>query len=502
MLSITTSASINGIDAAMIRIETDISNGLPGMDLVGYLSSEVKEAKERVRIGIKNSGFDILNRKIIVNLSPADIRKSGTQYDLAIALGILICEDLVRQETVNDYCILGELKFNGEISKVNGVISCVIEAYNKGIRKVIVPFENFDEASVIKDMKIIPVTCLKETVNYLNGEQIKLPVNKHESRIEEELPDFSEVKGQFMAKRAAEISAAGMHNLLLAGPPGAGKTMIARRIPSIMPPMSENEKIELTSIYSAAGKLTDGRLIENRPFRSPHHSITRTALIGGGRIPVPGEISYANHGILFMDELPEFNRDNIEVLRQPLEERRIIINRIGGTITYPADFTLVAAMNRCPCGYYPDRKKCKCHPNQVAKYLSKISQPILDRIDIKVDIPAIRYEDIKSTIKSESSASISKRVMRAREMQEKRYAGLNASYNSRLSSKEVEKFCIPDEGSQEMIRDYYKRQEISARSYYRILKTARTIADLEGCEKILEKHIKEALMYRIDALYR
>ena len=346
MLSITNSASVQGIDAYPVRIETDISNGLPGIEMVGYLSSEVKEAKERVKIAIKNSGYDFINRKITVNLSPADLKKSGTQYDLAIAVGMLVCEDVVRNNN-DDIMILGELKFDGMVSRVNGVLSCTIMAVNNNFKRIIVPYDNYEEAHVISGIEVIPIRNLIECVNYLNNVYTpSRPTIKQNSEGTNTELDFSDVKGQFMARRAAEITAAGMHNLLMAGPPGAGKTMIARRIPTIMPELTYEEQIELTRIYSIAGKLNEGRLMNRRPFRDPHHSITKTALIGGGHTPMPGEISYANFGILFMDELPEFNRDNIEVLRQPLEEHRIVINRINNSVIYPADFTLVAALNK------------------------------------------------------------------------------------------------------------------------------------------------------------
>lgn len=501
MLSISYSSMLNGIDAVPIRIETDVSNGLPGMEMVGYLSSEVKEAKERVRIAIKNSGYEFSTKKITVNLSPADIRKSGTQYDLAIAIGMLVCESIISQDKLNDLCILGELKLNGEVSPVNGVISYVIDMMEKGFKRIMIPVDNLNEAKVIDGIEIIPVSSLTEAVSYFNGEYDQYLFEKNIGYKSEKNEDFLEVKGQYAAKRAAEITAAGFHNLLLCGPPGAGKSMIAKRIPGIMPPLLYSEQIQLTRIYSSAGKLDSDGLISKRPFREPHHSITKIALAGGGRVPRPGEISYADFGILFMDEFPEFNRDVIEILRQPLENHTITINRINGSVEYPADFTLVAAMNRCPCGFYPDMKKCRCTQTQIKRYLSKISQPILDRIDLMVSVTPIKFEEMDSKTKSESSASIYKRIKRAREMQEKRYEQIENKYNSRLSSKETEEYCKIKASSKALLRETFSKRDISARSYYRILKTSRTIADLEGCEEIQDRHVMEALMYRIDSLY-
>lgn len=497
MLRSTYSASVYGIDAKIIKVEADISNGLPGMELVGYLTPEVKEAKERVRIAIRNSGMELSMKRITINLSPADFRKSGTQYDLAIALAIMCTEEIITSDSLNKIVALGELKFDGQVSPVKGIISCVIEAVNQGFNEMIVPLENYEEANVIKGIKITPVFSLLQCIEYLNGEKVIVYPEIKEEKKRKKYPDFSEVKGQIMAKRAAEITAAGMHNLLMSGPPGTGKTMIARRIPGIMPPLSYEEQVELTRVYSVAGKLKEGKLIDERPFRDPHHSITGTGLIGGGAHPIPGEISYANFGILFMDELPEFKRESIEVLRQPLEERRIVINRLSGSVVYPADFTLVAAMNRCPCGYFPDRTKCNCTPNLINKYLSRISQPILDRIDLKVEIPPINFEEISNKNVSESSASIRRRVMRARRMQEKRYENSPVVFNSRLENNQVEEFCILEQSSKEIIKDTFKKSDFSARSYHRILKTSRTIADLEGSEKIMDKHVIEAIMFRI-----
>ena len=501
MLSITYSASVYGIDARLVKVETDVNNGLPGMEMVGLLSSEVKEAKERVKIAIKNSGIEFPNRKITINISPADLKKTGTQYDLAIAVGILCCEGEVSQNSIGDIAVLGELNFNGEVQAVKGILSCVIAAKTEGLTKVMVPYDNYMEAKVIRDMAIIPVSSLDEAIEYFNKGKIpEYNLKQEENNSESENLDFADVKGQYMAKRAAEITAAGLHNLLLAGPPGAGKTMIARRIPTIMPPLAYEEQIELTRIYSVAGKLNTGGLITERPFRDPHHSISRGGLIGGGNYPMPGEISFANYGILFMDELPEFKRDVIEMLRQPLEEGRIVINRLSGSLIYPSNFTLVAAMNRCPCGYFPDRNKCRCMPNDISRYVGRISQPILDRIDLKVDMPGIRFDEFDVKIKNESSESIRKRVLRARNMQERRYRGIGVRYNSRLDSKQVEYYCQIPEKSREKLKELYDRQEFSARSYYRILKTARTIADLEGSEKILERHVNESLKFKLSNL--
>ena len=501
MLSICYSAVIFGIEANIVKVETDINNGLPGMEMVGMLAGEVKEAKERVRIAIKNCGFEFPQKRITVNISPADMRKTGTAYDLAIAAGILSASAVISQDSIGDIMILGELAFNGEVNGVKGVLSGVIAAKNAGLKKVMVPLENYNEAALIKDMLIVPVENLPDALDYFREGVIHdFDIPDEEKQCEKETPDFADVKGQFKAKRAAEICAAGMHNLLLAGPPGTGKTLIARRIPTIMPELNYDEKIELTKIYSVAGKLPGNGLINERPFRDPHHSVTRAGLIGGGNYPMPGEISYANYGILFIDEFPEIHRETVELLRIPLEEGKIVINRINGSITYPAHFTLVAAMNRCPCGYYPDRNRCRCMPNEITRYLSRISQPILDRIDLKVDMPMIRFEEFDSRIKNESSASIRTRVLKARKMQEKRYAGIGITCNSALNGKQTEYYCTISESSKLKLKTLFEEQEFSARAYYRILKTARTVADLEGSEKILDKHINEALKFKITNL--
>ena len=502
MLSITYSAAVFGIDAKTVKVEIDINNGLPGMEMVGQLSSEARESKERVKIALKNSGFEYPNRKITVNISPADLKKNGTQYDLAIAAGILCCVGAFKEDRIGDISILGELAFNGDVSAVKGVLSCVMSAKENGLKKVMVPAENYNEASLIDGIEVIPVKDMLQAYDYFTKGTIYKAEKTDVCDVKEEQfekPDFSDVKGQFLAKRAAEICAAGMHNLLMAGPPGAGKTMIARRIPTIMPPLTYDEQIELTRIYSVAGKLNSNGLVKERPFRDPHHSISKGGLIGGGNYPMPGEISFAHQGILFMDEFSEHRRELLDLLREPIESGRIVINRVSGTIVYPAKFTLVAAMNRCPCGYYPDRSRCRCMPNEIARYVSRISQPILDRIDLKVDMPAIKFEEFDTKSVNESSESIKRRVLRARKMQEKRY-GTGNMFNSRINGKQTEYYCRISEASRLRLRDMFEKQEFSARSYYRILKTARTIADLEGSEIILDKHVSEALMFKITNL--
>ena len=495
--------SVYGIDAKTVSVETDVNNGLPGMELVGLLSNEVKEARERVKIAVKNSGYEFPGKKITVNISPASLRKTGTQYDLAIIIGILMNTGVIKPFDTGNLCVFGEVSFNGNVNKVNGVLSSLITCKEAGLTTAIVPADNFREAALVTGINIVPVSNLREMVMFLNDGTVpeaKVKTTDPEDVSKPSEPDFADVKGQFMAKRAAQICAAGMHNLLLAGPPGAGKSMISRRIPTIMPPLNYDEQIELTRIYSVAGKLDETGLVKERPFRDPHHSVSRGALIGGGNHPVPGEITFAHNGILFLDEFPEFKRDTIEVLRQPLEEGRIVLNRIFGSITYPAGFTLVAAMNRCPCGYYPDRSRCSCMPNEIARYVSKISQPLLDRIDLKVDIPAINFDELEEFVPSESSAVMKKRVLRARQMQEKRYKDIAVKYNSRLSGKETEKYCRIPENSKSKLRSLFDSGDFSARAYYRVLKTSRTIADLEGSESIMEKHVNEALLFRLTDL--
>ena len=505
MLSKVKSMSLEGLNGYLVEIQSDVSGGLPSFDIVGLPDLRVKEAKERVKAAIKNSGVDFPSRKIVVNLAPADKRKEGTFFDLPIAIGILLAIEEISLKNLKEFdniLFLGELSLDGKINKVNGILPMCIEAVNLGIKKVIIPKSNSKEASIIKGLEIIPVQNLKEVIDYLKG-YINIesePFNNNfifEQNFNFNL-DFSDVKGQENAKRALEIAAAGSHNCILIGSPGSGKTMLSERLTTILPDLTFNEALEITKIHSISGELDLNKgLITSRPFRRPHHTSSPVSIIGGGRIPKPGEISLAHFGVLFLDEIPEFRKSTLEVLRGPLEDRNVTISRVNASLTYPSNFMLIASMNPCPCGYYgTDDNKCHCSEQTISKYIGQISGPLLDRIDIHIEVKPVEYKKISSDEKVETSIEIKKRVNSARNIQINRYKGLNIYSNSELNPSLIQKYCKLDMESKEFLKVAFEKLGLSGRAYARILKVARTIADLDGEDNIKKKHIAEAIQYR------
>ena len=471
---------------------------MPKWEIIGLPDNSIRESKERVKAAIKNSGYELRSKKILINLAPAEIKKEGSAFDLAIAIGILNNIGYIQNEKIEEYAILGELSLNGKINEISGILPMCIELKRLGINKVILPKGNIKEASILKDLEIYGIENLKEAVEFLNGElKIEKNVVLEEKNQDTNTIDFNEVKGQENVKRALEIAAAGGHNCLMIGSPGSGKTMLAQRISTILPDMNFEESLEVTKIHSIAGMTKNNQIITKRPFRSPHHTASKISLVGGGKESKPGEISLAHRGILFLDELPEFNKNTLEVLRVPLEDRKVLISRANKNHEYPANFMLIASMNPCPCGYYgSNEKECTCSSNEINKYLRKISGPLLDRIDLQVEVSSIDYTKIANKSKEESSKEIKFRVNKARKIQEKRYKEYNIYSNSELTPNLIEKYCHLDEASKSMLEKAFEKLNLSSRAYSRILKVARTIADLNGKENITINEIAEAIQYR------
>lgn len=479
-------------------MQVDVSNNMPKWEIIGLPDTSIKESKERVKAAIKNSGYELRSKKVLVNLAPAEIKKEGSAFDLAIAVGILNNIEYIKNTHIEEYAILGELSLDGKVNSISGILPMCIELKRLGINKIILPKENTNEAIILKNLEIYGVESLKETVEFLNGDKkIKTQLLEAAEKVKNKSINFSEVKGQENAKRALEIAAAGGHNCLMIGSPGSGKTMLAQRLVTILPDMNFEESLEVTKIHSIAGKTKNNKIIMQRPFRSPHHTSSKVSLVGGGKEAKPGEISLAHRGILFLDELTEFNKNTLEVLRVPLEDRKILISRANKNYEYPANFMLIASMNPCPCGYYgSDEKECVCSSNEINKYLHKISGPLLDRIDIQVEVSSIDYKKISTNTQAESSEKIKERVNQARRLQEKRYKENHIYSNSELTPNLIEKYCALDIESQNLLEKAFNNLNLSSRAYSRILKVSRTIADLAGREEITKNDVAEAIQYR------